>query len=77
MKIKVLFNSKSAYISLRSGWGLSMLIGNNILFDTGESGAFLLHNMKELNIDLSAIDAVVISHEHWDHTGGLWDVLKN
>ncbi|WP_291859572.1 MBL fold metallo-hydrolase [Marinilabilia sp.] len=53
--------------------GLSFVVrtgGKQILFDTGQSD-LLVHNAKKLNVDLSAIDAVVISHGHYDHTGGL------
>jgi 7,8-dihydropterin-6-yl-methyl-4-(beta-D-ribofuranosyl)aminobenzene 5'-phosphate synthase len=42
-----------------------------VLFDTGASGAVLLHNADLLGIDLAAVDALAISHAHDDHTGGL------
>jgi len=29
-----------------------------------------------MNIDINNIQSIVISHDHWDHTGGLWDVLQ-
>ena len=32
--------------------------------------------MKQMNIDPANIEKVVISHDHWDHTGGLWDLLE-
>ena len=41
-----------------------------ILFDTG-AGAALLHNAPRLGKDLGSVDAVVLSHGHKDHTGGL------
>lgn len=41
-----------------------------ILFDTGQ-GLVLRHNAARLNIDLSSAEAVVLSHGHYDHTGGL------
>lgn len=44
--------------------------GFKILFDTGQSSN-LLKNAQNLNIDLKDIDFVVISHGHYDHTGGL------
>ena len=47
----------------------------NILFDTGQSGTPLLHNMELLDVDPSSIDAVFLSHCHYDHTGGLVEVL--
>jgi len=47
-----------------------------ILFDTGASGSVLLHNMEKLNIDPKTIKCVFISHNHWDHTGGLKSFLE-
>ncbi len=76
MQVKILFNSGSIEESLSIGWGVSFLIGDSVLFDTGEKGPSLLNNTKEMKIDLSLIQDVVISHDHWDHTGGLWDILK-
>jgi len=64
--------------NLRSEHGLSLLInygGKRILFDTGQSD-LLLRNAKMLDIDFANIDAIVISHGHYDHTGGLYDVLN-
>ena len=52
--------------------GLAYLIeadGQRILFDTGQSGTVLLHNLKLLDIDPATFDAVAISHAHYDHTG--------
>lgn len=48
----------------------------NILFDTGQ-GLAIEHNAKRLNIDLKSVDAVILSHGHYDHTGGLEEVLKD
>jgi len=52
--------------------------GKKILFDTGQSGAFV-KNAEKLGIALEEVDAVVLSHGHYDHTGGvpaLLEVLK-
>jgi len=63
--------------NLRSEHGLSLWINygeKRILFDTGQSD-LLLRNAKILDIDLVNADAIVISHGHYDHTGGLSNVL--
>jgi len=44
---------------------------SRLLFDTGQSGDVLVQNAKQLGLDLSQIDALVLSHAHYDHTGGL------
>ncbi|HUG04099.1 MAG TPA: MBL fold metallo-hydrolase [Steroidobacteraceae bacterium] len=46
-----------------------------ILFDTGNDAAIFEHNARQLGIDLSRLDAVVISHRHGDHTSGLAHLL--
>ena len=53
--------------------GFSVLLevdGKRILFDTGQSGAFV-KNAEILGVRLSEVDAVVLSHGHYDHTGGV------
>ncbi len=64
---------------IRGAWGLSILVradNYTLLFDTGPSSEVLSMNMDLLGINASEIDAVVISHEHMDHIGGLGYILK-
>ena len=49
--------------------------GRHVLFDTG-GGATLAHNAGQLQVDLAQTDTVVLSHGHYDHTGGLAEVLR-
>jgi len=69
--------------TLWSEHGLSILVRVflkdvklNVLLDTGTSGKALLHNAYEMDIDLRDVDAIVVSHGHYDHTGGLLDALR-
>ena len=77
MQIKILFDSLAVNGRFLIGWGLSCLVDNKILFDTGEKLRPLLRNMQVLGLETSKIKTVVISHDHWDHTGGLWGILKD
>jgi 7,8-dihydropterin-6-yl-methyl-4-(beta-D-ribofuranosyl)aminobenzene 5'-phosphate synthase len=55
-------------------WGYAALVeadGVRVLFDTGARPDTVLRNAEELGIELSSVDTVVLSHNHWDHTGGL------
>ena len=76
MEIKVLYDNKAIRGDLSAGWGFSCLVGGNVLFDTGEEEKSLIHNMKEKGIEASCITDIVISHDHWDHTGGLKGILR-
>jgi len=58
--------------------GFSVLVerdGGSFLFDTGQ-GRTIMHNAGCLKKDLSRINRVVLSHGHYDHTGGLKQVLQ-
>lgn len=59
-------------ILLELGFGLDRM---KLLMDTGTSSSVMLHNADALNIDLSEIDLISLSHGHYDHTGGLMGVL--
>ena len=57
--------------------GFSALVeheGEKILLDTGQ-GFGLKPNAKTLGVDLDQIDTIVLSHGHYDHTGGLSQLL--
>jgi len=60
-------------------WGFSALVeadGHKILFDTGARPRTVLENAKELKIDLSEVQDVVLSHFHDDHTTGLMTLRR-
>ena len=67
-----------AQTGFESDWGFSCMIetgDRNLLFDTGSSRDILAFNLQQLHVQTEAIDTIVLSHEHGDHTGGLDTVL--
>ncbi|HEX2957318.1 MAG TPA: MBL fold metallo-hydrolase [Chitinispirillaceae bacterium] len=78
MKIVVLVDNISETPDLQTEHGLSIWIetdSHRILFDTGKSD-LLEKNALCLGVDLSAADIIVLSHGHYDHTGGIAGVLE-
>lgn len=79
MKVTTLIeNELGNRTDLYNEHGISVYIeakGKNILFDTGKSGNFI-NNAKKLHIDLKDLDTVIISHSHYDHSGGFKRLTK-
>lgn len=60
-------------------WGFSALIeadGHRVLLDTGAHPDNVLQNARDLKIDLSDVKDVILTHNHWDHVGGLMTLRK-
>ena len=77
IRITTLLENTASGAGLLAEHGLSFWIeygDKRILFDTGQSD-ILIQNPKVLGIDLAETDAIVLSHGHYDHTGGLSAVL--
>ena len=58
--------------------GLALLIqanGHAIVFDTGQ-GTALFANADAMNVDLKRPEMLVLSHGHYDHTGGIPELLR-
>jgi 7,8-dihydropterin-6-yl-methyl-4-(beta-D-ribofuranosyl)aminobenzene 5'-phosphate synthase len=78
LRITVLADNYVAVPGFLAEHGLSLLIeadGQRVLFDTGQGRVFR-DNAKALGIPLAGLDAVVLSHGHYDHTGGLAGLLR-
>ena len=65
-------------------WGLSFLLelvdargdSRKVVFDTGMHTESLLYNIRQLKVELSDVDCVVISHGHYDHTAATVEVAE-
>ena len=77
--ITVIYDNYRHRKDLEPGWGFSSLVEFNdtrILFDTGADGDLLLENMQKLKIDPGSIDYIFLSHEDFDHVGGVSTILS-
>ena len=75
MRVTALIENETSdgFDQLQSEHGLSLHVEtaeSTVLFDTGSSGAFA-DNAAALGIDLAGVDLAVLSHQHYDHGGGL------
>lgn len=73
MKIQILNENRTNHPECMAEHGLSVYIetgGKKILFDLGASD-LCLRNAARMKVDLTEVDTVVISHGHYDHTGGV------
>lgn len=78
MKLTIVYDNEVCQAGLENAWGFACLVeenGRRLLFDTGGKGGVLLSNMEKLKVDPKSIQEIFISHNHWDHAGGLEDFL--
>ena len=76
--VTVLVENTAFGPGIRGEHGMAFWIeagSKRVLFDTGPGPEVLVHNAEFLGIELASTDAVVLSHGHYDHTGGLMEVL--
>jgi glyoxylase-like metal-dependent hydrolase (beta-lactamase superfamily II) len=74
VKITFLYDNTAATAAARPERGFAALIeahGQRVIFDTGGDEDVLQYNLTALGLDLGRMNAVVLSHAHWDHTQGI------
>lgn len=80
MAVKIITLSENAVAvpDVLAEWGFSVHIeidGMTLLLDAGASNT-VTHNAGMLGIDLKKVDRIILSHGHYDHTGGMQNVLR-
>ncbi len=78
LRITTLSENTAGSRDLLAEWGLSFFIeigSETVLFDTGKTIS-TVHNIDSLEVNLSQASKIVLSHGHYDHTGGLRQVLR-
>ncbi len=76
--IKIVYDNR-AIGKFVPDWGFSAFVETdcgNFLFDTGAKASILEENMKLFDISPNDVEIVFISHNHWDHVGGLSYILS-
>ncbi|MDD4939533.1 MAG: MBL fold metallo-hydrolase [Candidatus Omnitrophica bacterium] len=76
MQIRIIAAGSSKWERLFRRWGLSLLIGEEALFDTFGDPGVILNNLRKFNVETEKIKKIVLSHDDWDHISGLWYLLN-
>lgn len=79
VKLTIVYDNNPYDQRLKTAWGFSCVVDlgeASILFDTGGNPDILIENMAELDVNMSKIEMIVLSHIHGDHVGGLFGVLE-
>lgn len=77
-KLTIVFDNTTTNPQNLEGWGFAAVVDygdHRLLFDTGGSGSVLLDNLRLVDVDPATIEAVILSHQHYDHTNGLQALL--
>jgi len=78
LTITQLVENRASDPGLLGEHGLAFFIeadGHCLLFDTGQ-GLALRHNAEQLGISMKSVEAIILSHGHYDHAGGLSEALE-
>ncbi len=76
MKIKLIADGWKEEERKIERWGISFLLGENILFDTFGDEKIFFENIEKFKIDISKVKKIIVSHNHWDHIAGLWRIIE-
>jgi len=83
LNIRILVDGKVNVGKLMGEAGFAALVdifyndlsNRRLIFDTGGATPALVHNLKQMEIDISTVDMIILSHGHWDHIGGLMEMI--
>jgi len=76
MQLKVIVDNQCGVEGFTRAWAFACLVGEDLLFDTGESPAVLFDNLARARAQPEDLKTVVLSHSDEDHTGGLVGLLE-
>lgn len=79
-QLTIVYDNYSFTPGLETDWGFACFIEGfekSVLFDSGASGSHLLSNLEQAGIGTSSIDAIVLSHRHDDHIGGIFSLAES
>lgn len=75
-KVRIVVQGETPWQYKMRFWGLSALVGSTILFDTFSRFWPVGLGMLRLGSSFRPINTIVLSHDHWDHNGGMEGVLR-
>jgi len=77
MKLTLIAEGATKWQRFIRRWGVSFLIGDDVLFDTFGRADIFSRNINRFNININRIQHVVLSHDDWDHIAGLWYLISD
>jgi 7,8-dihydropterin-6-yl-methyl-4-(beta-D-ribofuranosyl)aminobenzene 5'-phosphate synthase len=77
MKLILISDGSTKWQRFIKRWGISYLLGDDVIFDTFGRADVFWGNIRKFRIDIKRIKHVVISHDDWDHIAGLTPLLNH